>query len=70
MPYLTYFGCKCSIPGARNNCPHFYFDPFRALIKINGLVLTGTFTNPAFLVFEVETAFIDVSGLREFAWAK
>jgi len=53
----------------KNDRPDADFNFFRPLSEIDGLVLTDPFTNPAFLLLEVETAFVDVrdqgNGLRK-----
>jgi len=43
---------------------YFYFYLFRRLIQINGVVLADRFANTTFLLFQVKTAFINVSNQR------
>jgi hypothetical protein len=45
----------------QNDRPYFYFYLLRRLIEIDGLILTDRFANTTFLLFQVKTAFIDIS---------
>jgi hypothetical protein len=46
---------------SQNNRPYIYFYLLRLLFEIDGLILTDRFANTTFLLFQVKTAFIDVS---------
>jgi hypothetical protein len=45
----------------QNDRPYIDFYLLRRLIEIDGLILTDSFANTTFLLFQVNTAFIDVS---------
>ncbi len=45
----------------QNDRPYIDFYLLRRLIEIDGLILTDSFANTTFLLFKVNTAFIDVS---------
>jgi len=44
----------------QNDCPYFYFYLLRRLIEVYGVVLTYSFANAAFLLFEVKATFINI----------
>jgi hypothetical protein len=45
----------------QNDRPYFYFYLLRRLIEIDSVILTYCFANTTFLLFQVNTAFIDIS---------
>jgi len=55
--------------GRQNDRPDVDFDFLRCLTEIDGLILTDAFANTTFLLFQVNTAFVDIrdqgNGLSE-----
>ena len=56
-PYLRVKRLKA---GRQNDRPYLYFHLLRRLIEVNGVILTDPFANTTFLLFKIETAFIDI----------
>src|SRR3989339_634360 len=48
----------------KNYCPYFYLHLFRSLVKVYCLIFTYVFTNPAFALFKIKTAFINICNKR------
>ena len=44
----------------QNDCPYLHFYFLCRLIQIDGVILTDSFANTAFLLLQVQTAFIDI----------
>ena len=57
VPHLR---IKCLNTRRQNDRRYLYFYLLRRLIEIDGLILTDAFANTTFLLFQVETAFIDI----------
>ena len=64
-----HLGIECLDAGRQNDRSDVDFDLLRRLTEIDGLILTDAFANTAFLLFQVNTAFIDIcdqgNGLSE-----
>ena len=58
--FLPHLGIKGLKAGRQNDRPYIYFYLLRLLIEIDGVILTDSFANPTFLLFQVKTAFIDI----------
>jgi hypothetical protein len=73
VPSVAIFGSHLRIEGLnarrQNDRPYLDFYLLRRLTKIDRLILTDTFANTAFLLFQVNTAFVDIrdegNGLSE-----
>jgi len=67
--FSPHLGIKCLKARRQNDRPYIDFYLLRRLIEIDGLILTDAFANTAFLLFQVNTAFIDIrdqgNGLSE-----
>jgi hypothetical protein len=59
--FSPHLGIKCLKARRQNDRPYIDFYLLRRLIEIDGLILTDAFANTTFLLFQVNTAFIDVS---------
>jgi hypothetical protein len=71
--YVLHFSVTISVPhlgvkrfNARrqNDRRHFYFYLLRRLTEIDGLILADRLADTTFLLFQVKTAFIDISDQR------
>jgi hypothetical protein len=66
---VPHLGIKCLNARRQNDRRYFYFYLLRRLVEIDGLILTDSFANTAFLLFQVKTAFINIrdqgNGLSE-----
>jgi hypothetical protein len=67
--FVPHLGVKGLDAGRQNDRSYIDLYLLRRLFEIDGLILTDRFANPAFFLFQVKTAFIDVrdqgDGLRE-----
>ena len=67
--FSPHLGIKCLKARRQNDRPYIDFYLLRRLIEIDGLILTDAFANTTFLLFQVNTAFIDIrdqgNGLSE-----
>jgi hypothetical protein len=67
--FRPHLGIKCLNARRQNDRPYIDFHLLRRLIEINGLILTDALANTTFLLFQVNTAFIDIrdqgNGLSE-----
>jgi hypothetical protein len=61
---VPHLGIKWLKARRQNDRRYFYFYLLRRLTEIDGLILTDSFTNTTFLLFQVKTAFIDVRDQR------
>ncbi len=59
--FIPHLRIKWLKAGGQNDCRYLYFYLLRRLIKIDGLILADRFADTAFLLFEIKTAFIDIS---------
>jgi hypothetical protein len=59
--FSPHLGIKCLKARRQNDRPYIDFYLLRRLIEIDGLILTDAFANTTFLLFQVNTAFIDIS---------
>jgi len=67
--FSPHLGIKYLKAGRQNDCPYIDFHLFCRLTEIDGLILTDAFANTTFLLFQVNTALIDIrdqgNGLSE-----
>ena len=67
--FRPHLGIKGLDARRQNDRPYVDIYLLRRLVEIDGLVLTDAFANTTFLLFQVNTAFIDIrdqgNGLRE-----
>ena len=59
--FIPHLRIKCLNARRQNDRPYIDFNLLRRLFEINGLILTDCFANTTFLLFEIKTAFIDIS---------
>jgi len=57
---ISHLGIKWLKTRRENDRAYIDFYLFRRLIEIDGLILTDAFANTAFLLFQVDTGFIDI----------
>jgi hypothetical protein len=57
---VPHLGIKWLKARRQNDRRYFYFYLLRRLGEIDGLILTNSFANTTFLLFQVKTAFIDI----------
>ncbi len=62
--FSPHFGIKRLKTGRQNDRPYIDFHLLRGLIEIDGLILTDAFANATFLLFQVNTALIDIRDQR------
>jgi hypothetical protein len=62
--FLPHLGIERLKTGRQKDGPDLDIDLLRLLAKIDGVVFADAFADPAFLLFEVKTALIDVSDQR------
>jgi len=58
--FISHLRIKWLKAGRQNNRPYIDFYLLRRLIEIDGLILTDAFANTTFLLFQGETASIDI----------
>src|SRR4030042_6660155 len=67
--FISHLGIKWLKARRQNDRPYINFYLFRRLIEIDGLILTDSFANTTFLLFQVDAAFINIrdqgNGLSE-----
>jgi hypothetical protein len=67
--FIPHFGIKWLKARRQNDCPHVYFYLLRRLIQVDGIILAYCLANATLLLFQIETAFVDVrdqgNGLSE-----
>jgi hypothetical protein len=62
--FIPHFRVKWLKARRQNDRPYFYFYLLRRLTEIDGVIFTDCFANATFLLFQVKTAFVDVSDQR------
>jgi hypothetical protein len=58
--FIPHLRIKWLKAGRQNDRPYVYFYLLRLLPKIYGVILTDTFANATFLLFEIKTALINI----------
>jgi hypothetical protein len=58
--FILHRGIKGLKAKSQNNGPYIYLYFLRSLIKVYGVILTNPFTDATFLLFKINTAFIDI----------